>query len=185
MRKLTLTVIVALVATTLAAASMKAYVGYDKNVDFSTIKTFSFVDPVNNSVADQAPPVHEMITLLIIKQLQDAGLKRVEENADVDVTYYTNTEASLRMDVTLYNYSYSVGWWWSPLWGSGMDVSAFTKGTLVVDIWDPSTKYIVWRGAALAAVPEDPTPEKAEKTITRALELMGKKFQQQLKKAKR
>ena len=184
MRKLALVVAVVLVAATAVAVSMKAYVGYDKNVDFSSIKTFSFVDPLNSSVADQAPPVHEMIKLLIIKHLQDAGLKRVEENADVDVTYYTNTEASLRMDVTLYNYSYSVGWWWSPLWGSGMDVSAFTKGTLVVDIWDPSTQYLVWRGAVLAAVPEDPTPEKAEKTITKALDLMGKKFQKQLRKAK-
>lgn len=185
MRRLTITIPILLTATVALAASMKAHVGYDKNVDFSTIKTFTYVDVLDHSVADQAPPIHEMIKLLIIKHLQDAGLERVEENADVHVSYYTSTDASLRMNVTLYSYSYSTGWWWSPLWGSGMDVTSFTKGTLVVDIWDPSTEYIVWRGAVLAAVPEDPSPAKAQKTIEKALDLMGKEFRKQVKRAQR
>ncbi len=185
MRKMTITLLILLTATVVLAASMKAHVGYDKNVDFSTIKTFAYVDTLETSVADQAPPVHEMIKLLIIKHLQDAGLERVEGEADVLVTYHTDTDEALRMNVTLYNYSYSTGWWWSPLWGSGMDVTAFTKGTLVVDIWDPETEYLVWRGAVVAAVPADPSPAKAQKTIEKALDLMGKEFRKQMKKAQR
>jgi hypothetical protein len=182
MRRLVITVLLLLVAGAAAAAKMKAYVGYDKNVDFSTIKTFAYEDTIDTSVLDSAPPVHEMIKLLIIKQLQDGGLQRVDENPDVLVTYHTEENEALRMNVTLYSYSYSTGWWWSPLWGSGMDVSQFTQGTLVVDIWDPETEFLVWRGAVVAVVPEDPSPAKAQKTIEKALDMMGKEFRKQLKK---
>jgi hypothetical protein len=185
MRKAVIAVCILLVAGTAAAANMKAYVGYDKNVDFSTIKTFAYMDTLETSVADSAPPVHEMMNLMIIKQLQDGGLKRVEENPDVFVTYHTDESQSMRMNVTLYNYSYSAGWWWSPLWGSGMDVSSFSQGTLVVDIWDPKTENLVWRGVVVGVVPDDPSPAKAQKTIQKALNLLGKEFRKELKKAEK
>ena len=184
MRKLILSLIIVAVASTVTAG-MKAHVGYDKDVDFSTLKTFDYFPTIETSVMDSAPPVHEMIKLLIIKQLQDGGLKRDKENPDVYVTYHTDEDQAMRMNVTLYNYSYSTGWWWSPLWGSGMDVSAFSQGTLVVDIWSPKTETIVWRGAVVAVVPDDPSPAKAQKTIEKALDLMGKQFRKEIKKAQK
>jgi hypothetical protein len=177
MRKPVIAVMILLVVGTAAAAKMKAYVGYDKNVDLGAIKTFDYRDTLDTSVIDQAPPVHEMIKLLIIAKLQDGGMKWVEEDPDVLVTYHTDTQQAMKMNVTLYSYSYSAGWWWSPLWGSGMDVSSFSRGTLVVDIWNPKTEKIVWRGAVVGVVPEDPTPAKAQKTIEKALKLMSKEFQ--------
>jgi hypothetical protein len=183
MRKTIITVLVLLVVGTAAAAKMKAHVGYDKNVDFGTIKTFDYFETLETSVADTAPPVHEMIKLLVIRQLQDGGLVRNKENPDVLVTYHTDENQAMKMNVTLYNYSYSAGWYWSPLWGSGMDVSSFSQGTLVVDIWDTKTKNIVWRGAVVGVVPDDPSPAKTQKIIEKALNLMGKEFRKELKKA--
>jgi hypothetical protein len=187
MRKLvlTLTVSALLVVGTAAAAKMKAYVGYDKNLDFSTIKTFDYRDTLDTSVIDKAPPVHEMIKLLIISKLQDSGMKWVEENPDVLVTYHTDEDQAMKMNVTLYSYSYSAGWWWSPLWGSGMDVSSWSRGTLVVDIWNPKTDELVWRGAVVGVVPEDPSPAKAQKTIEKALNLMGKEFKKMRQQAEK
>lgn len=103
-------------------------------------------------------------------------MKWDKENPDVLVTYHTDADQAMRMNVTLYQYHYSAGWWWSPLWGSGMDVSSFTQGTLVVDIWNPKTEEIVWRGAVQGVVPENPSPAKAQKTIEKALNLMSKEF---------
>jgi len=182
MRKLLITVSILLVVGTVAAAKMKAYVGYDKNVDLGAIKTFDYRDTLDTSVIDKAPPVHEMIKLLIIKKLQDGGMKRDKENPDVLVTYHTDEDQAMRMNVTLYSYSYSAGWWWSPLWGSGMDVSSFSQGTLVVDIWNPKTEEIVWRGAVVAVVPENPSPAKAQKTIEKALNLISKEFHKMRRK---
>jgi hypothetical protein len=178
MRKLIFTVLILLVVGTVAAAKMKAHVGYDKNTDFSEIKTFAYIDTIETSVMDSAPPVHEMIKLLIIKQLQDGGMTWVEEdeNPDVCVTYHTNEQEAMKMNVTLYKYHYSYGWFWSPYWGSGMDVSVFSQGTLVVDVWRPDTEDLIWRGIAVGVVANDPTPKKAQKTIEKALDLMGKEF---------
>ena len=122
--------------------------------------------------------------MTIIKKLQDGGMKRDKENPDVLVTYHTDTDQAMRMNVTLYQYHYSAGWWWSPLWGSGMDVSSFSQGTLVVDIWNPKTEEIVWRGAVVGVVPENPSPAKAQKTIEKALNLMSKEFHKMRKKDK-
>ena len=182
MRKLFIAITILLVVGTVAAAKMKAYVGYDQNVDLGAIKTFDYRDTLDTSVIDKAPPVHEMIKLLIIKKLQDGGMKRDKENPDVLVTYHTDEDQAMRMNVTLYQYHYSAGWWWSPLWGSGMDVSSFSQGTLVVDIWNPKTEEIVWRGAVVAVVPENPSPAKAQKTIEKALNLMSKEFHKMRRK---
>lgn len=176
MRKPLITALILLVVGTVAAAKMKAHVGYDKNVDLGAIKTFDYRDSLASSVVDKAPPVHEMIKLLIIEKLQNGGMEWVEEDPDVLVTYHTDATQAMKMNVTLYSYSYSAGWWWSPLWGSGMDVSSFTQGTLVVDIWDPKTEKIVWRGAVVGVVPDDPSPAKAQKTIEKALKVMSKEF---------
>ena len=182
MRKLLIIVVILLVVGTVAATKMKAYVGYDKNVDLSSFKTFDYRDALAASVVDKAPPVHEMIKLLIIEKLQNGGMEWVEEDPDVLVTYHTETDQAMRMNVTLYNYSYSAGWWWSPLWGSGMDVSSWSQGTLIVDIWNPMTENIVWRGAVVAVVPENPSPAKAQKTIEKALNLMSKEFHKMRRK---
>jgi len=182
MRKSLIVVMILLVAGTVAAKKMKAYVGYDKNVDLSAIKTFDYRDPLAASAVDKAPPVHEMIKLLIISKLQDGGMEWVEEDPDVLVTFHTNQDPAMKMNVTLYSYSYSMGWWWSPLWGSGMDVASWSQGTLTVDIWDPKTEQIVWRGATVGVIPENPTAAKAQKTIEKALSLMSKEFHKMRKK---
>jgi hypothetical protein len=187
MRKILITLLTFLVAGTVAAAKMKAYVGYDQNTDFADIKTFAYFETLDTSVADSAPPVHEMIKLLIINELQDGGMKWIDEdeNPDVLVTYHTDEHQEMKMNVTLYKYHYSYGWYWSPLWGSGMDVSSFSRGTLVVDIWRPDTEELIWRGVVVGVVPDDPSPAKAQKTIEKALNLMGKEFRKMRSKEQR
>ena len=184
MRKPLITALILLVVGTVAATKMKAYVGYDKNVDLGSFKTFDYRDSLAASVVDKAPPVHEMIKLLIIEKLQNGGMEWVEEDPDVLVTYHTEADQAMKMNVTLHSYSYSAGWWWSPLWGSGMDVSSWSQGTLVVDIWNPKTEEIVWRGAVVGVIPENPSAAKAQKTIEKALSLMSKEFHKMRNKDK-
>jgi len=125
-----------------------------------------------------------MIKLLIISKLQDGGMEWTEDDPDVLVTYHTDQDPAMKTNVTLYSYSYSLGWWWSPLWGSGMDISSWSQGTLTVDIWNPKTDTLVWRGAVVGVIPEDPSPAKAQKTIEKALKLMSKEFHKMRNKDK-
>jgi hypothetical protein len=165
--------------------NMKAYVAFDQNADFSAIKTFAYYETLETSFVDEAPHVHEMIKLLIIKRLQDSGLQRVKDNPDVLVTYHSDSNEEMRMNVTMYHYHYGAGWWWSPLWGSGLDVSGYSRGTMVIDIWNPKNEEIVWRGAVVGVVPDDPSPKKAQKVIEQALDKIGKEWRKQYKKAQK
>lgn len=183
MKKSVSLAVIALALLSFAGSKMKAQVGYDKSVDFSTIKTFAYYETRETSIADDAPPVHEMIKLLIIKKFKDGGLQQVDKDPDIFVTYHTDANQELRNNVTMYSYSYSAGWWYSPLWGSGMDVSSYTRGTLIVDAWSPESKNLLWRGAVMGVVPEDPSPEKARKTIEKALDAIGKEWRKHYKKA--
>ena len=184
MKKRMTLIVIALAMVSFAGSNMKAYiVGYDQNTDFSAIKTFAYYEPLKNSVAASSPHVHEMIKYLLIIHLKKSGLEQVDENPDILVTYHTSSSESMRTNVTMYSYSYSAGWWWSPLWGSGMDISGFTQGNLVVDLWRPDTEDLIWRGAVVGVVPDDPSPKKAQKTIEQALNAISKEWRKQRSKA--
>ncbi len=181
MKKTAILIVIVLGLFSFAAAKFKAYVGYDKDVDFSSIKTFAYYETLETSVADG--DIHQMIKYLIIIKFKSSGLKQVDTDPDIYVTYHTSQQQDLKLNVTLYSYSYSAGWYWSPLWGSGMDVSSYTKGTLVVDAWSPKTKTINWRGVVTGVVPDNASPDKAQKTIEKALDAIGQEWQRQLKRA--
>jgi len=177
-------IVIALAIVSFAGAHMKAYVGYDRNTDFSKIKTFAYYESLKDSVAESAPPVHEMIKYLVIIRFKEGGLEQVDKNPDVYVTYHTTTSEAARMNVTMYQYHYSAGWWWSPLWGSGMDISGYSQSTLVVDIWRPDTEDLIWRGAVVGVVPDNPSPKKTQKTIEQALNAISKEWRKMRSKAK-
>ena len=182
MKKLLIPIMIVLALTSIAGTKMKAFVDYDKNADFGSYKTFKWVDTEATSVDDSSPSMHRLIRALIMKRLVEGGLKKVDDNPDLNVTYHTNEHDVLRMNTTQYRYHYSAGWWVSPYWGSGMDITSYSQGTLIIDIWDPKTEEIIWRGAVVGVVPEH--PEQAEKQITKALNLLGKKWRKMYRAGK-
>jgi hypothetical protein len=177
-------IILAVAMVSFAGSNMKAYIiGYDQNTDFSSIKTFAYYEPLKDSIAESAPDVHLMIKYLLIIHLKDSGLEQVKENPDIYVTYHTSSSQAMRQNVTMYSYSYSMGWWWSPLWGSGMDISSYSQGNLVVDVWRPDPEELIWRAAVVGVVPDNPSPKKAQKTIEQALDKIAKEWRKVQSKA--
>lgn len=185
MKKLTsiIAIVIVFAAFSVSAKKMKAYVDYDKTADFKSIETFAYFETLDTSIVDEAGPVHEMIKLIIINRLKKGGLRQVgeDQNPDVLVTYHTDTNQAMRMNVTLYQYNYSAGWYWSPLWGSGMDISSYSRGTLIIDVWVPKTGTLIWRGTVLGVVPDDPSPKKARSVIEKAVETIAKEWNKQEK----
>ncbi len=78
MKKRMTLLVVALALVSFAGKNMKAYVGFDRDTDFSAINTFTYYEPLKDSVVDEAPNVHEMIKYLLIIHLKDGGLKQVK-----------------------------------------------------------------------------------------------------------
>jgi hypothetical protein len=180
MKRAIVPLMILLALFSVGGGKLKAYIDYDRNADFASVHTFQWYESLATSIDEEAPSMHRLIRALIMKKLVESGMKRVEEDPDVYVTYHTDTSSALRMNTTNYMYHYSAGWWVSPYWGSGMDVSAYTQGTLIVDIWNARTEEAMWRGVIVGLLPE--TPEQAEKRIVKGLDLLGKKWRKMRKK---
>jgi hypothetical protein len=141
-------------------------------------------DPMlNNSITNQA------LRQDLVQGLQAKGYTFDGSNPDFVVAYYAGTKE--KMDTTYWNpdpywrygyrgFGFRRGWAW-PWYGyaapyPAMQVQTYTQGTVIVDVVDPKTKELLWRGQGVASVSDNPNTyaNEIEKTVTAIL----KKFPQ-------
>ncbi len=134
-------------------------------------------DPMlNNSITNRA------LRQDIAQGLQGKGYTIDQNSPDFVVAYYAGTKE--KMDTTYWNpdpywrygyRGYRYGWAW-PWYGYAapypvMRVQEHTEGSVVVDVVDPRTKELLWRGQGVAAVSDDPNAyaKELEKTVSAIL----------------
>jgi uncharacterized protein DUF4136 len=167
------------------AFAQKVYIDYDKAYDRSKVHTYAW-GHTDSTLEKINPRAHEHIVKQIDSYLVARGLKKVEEGAaDVMVTYHTNSKEELSVNTDTWGYGYPSSFYWNPYWGSGFGtttttVTTYTRGTLIVDVWDAHTKKLVWRSSATDIVPEN--PEKAYKKIDKALAKIVSKWESEKEK---
>ena len=85
-------------------------------------------------------------------EFEKRGYTVAEEQPDFTVAYYA--AAREKLDVTVWDYGYG----WRPRWGPGRvaSVDTYTQGTVIVDVVDPATHELLWRGRGVSAVSDDP-----------------------------
>ena len=85
-----------------------------------------------------------------------------DSTPDFCVAYYASTDQKL--DITTWNYGYPfrprrwAGWgFYQPRFGAAFDpmVTQYTQGTIIVDVFDPKTKDLLWRGQGVANVSDN------------------------------
>jgi len=165
------------------AFAQKVYIDYDKNYDYSKVKTFSWQD-ASDSVQGQNPLLHSRIKNGIEHYLSMGGITEVDSDPSIYVTYHTSTKENLSLNTTTFGYGYPGGWYGGYYGGYGYggmgtsttSVSTYETGTLVVDAWDAETKELVWRGTATNITVVD-NPDKMQKKVDSALEKIVKKWQ--------
>src|ERR1700736_559639 len=134
------------IAVLFAATSFAQQVktDYDRSADFSQYKTYSW-----EKVQTQDPLWVDRIKEAVNTTLTAKGLTPVESGGDVAIVAIETTQNQRTLN-TFYD-GFGGGWRWR---GGGGFGSAFTTvdnykvGTLVVDLFDASTKKLFWRGSA-------------------------------------
>ena len=177
----------ALLALMIASGAFGQDVRYnfDKNTDFSKLKTYKWVEIKGAQQVDS----------LTDKQIKDAvdaglaqkGLTKVEDNADVFVGY--QTAIGTEKQFTSYNtdWGYGGGWyrggWYGPSGGmtTGSTSTIYT-GQLVLDMYDPPDHDLIWRGVASRTLDPKAKPEKREKNLNKAVAKLLKKYPPEVKK---
>ena len=139
-------------------------------VDFSKFHTYKWV------AVDGAQPPNQIVDAQI-KQAVDAQLsakgltKTDSDKADLYVEYQIATDQERQWN------AYGTGGGWR--FGGGMATatqSTITIGTLVLDMYDPSTKQLVWTGRASKSLDPSNNQQKNEERLNKAMTKLLKTY---------
>ncbi len=158
---LTFTLMAAIV---MVSCGRTAYVQKDADVDFSKIKTYSWVTTQANkeivSVSTQNDDLtNRKIRQAISKNLTEKGWKEVKKNPDVYLVYDVMIEeADKRVTTPVYSQSFT-RWFFNPrnrrwvpvfypsqFMGYDEDVQKMKEGTLTLTLMDADTDKTIWQG---------------------------------------
>ena len=156
---------------------------YDRSFDLSNLKTWDFKaqtrmprDPVGaNSLWNKR------IRADLELHLKADGFQRVTNGEPgFTVAYYMGTKQ--KYDLRYMNYGYPGGWgrWhgWGLGWGT-VDVwqIPYSESTMVLDVIDPHTNTIIWRGYDTETIDF----KKSEKSINKAADNLVKRLAHDMK----
>jgi hypothetical protein len=125
--------------------------------------TLGASDPMlTNSITYQA------IRAELRSAFESRGYQLSPQGADLDVAYYATAQSVLELHT--YNYGYD----WRGFPREYTQIDQYEQGTVIIDVIDPATHRLMWRGEGKAAVSTD--PEKYANTLRKAVREIVKRF---------
>ena len=139
----------------------------------------SSVSPGSGSSVSDDQLLNQDIKRAVDEQLAQKGLSKVDKGGDLLVGY----QAHLREEKSI-NLSGSGGnglWGGGPGWGGGFSsvqgqTSTIPIGSLVVGVYDPARKQLIWRGDASKTAYLKKDPNKNYKTLQKAMTKLFKNY---------
>jgi Domain of unknown function (DUF4136) len=145
--------------------------------DFSKFKTYKWVTIEGAKYPDQI--MDQQIKGSIDAQLAKKGFTKTDdEKADLYVGY----QVAIGKEQQWNSYG-TGGYGWR--YGGGMSTMTSTTiniGMLGLDVYDPAGKQLIWRGSASKTLDENPSPEKRQKNLDKAMAKLLKNFPPPVKK---
>jgi len=156
----------------LSAAAQDVHYNYDRQADFSSYRTYRWETIRGGAVEDQI--TDQNIRQIVDDEMASKGFRKVETNPDLLVGY----QAALGREKQLN------GWGAGPRFGGmgTVTTSTITTGKLVVDLYDPARKQLVWRGDVEKALNPSKDPDKNYKRLQSALAKLFKNYPPKEKK---
>ena len=125
-------------------------VGYDKSADFSQFKTYAWMP---RDTPPAMPLLATKIQLEVDYELSQKGLRKVESNPDLLVTYQggVDTQSAAGAHDPRYSTTGGIPPPDATVWGGSLSASSVQqvlKGTLAISLINPRQKQTVWTGTA-------------------------------------
>lgn len=143
---------------------------YDRKADFAAYKTYQWVER-ERKMTDQL--VDQDIRRAIEGELAQRGLQRVESGGDLHIAYRTAVDQEKQLDA----------WTMGPRW-SGMaraNTSTIEVGTLLISMYDPAKKQLVWRGSVSKTLNVRKDPDKNYRNLEKAVAKLLRNYPPKLK----
>jgi len=161
-------VLLLLTAGTLAAQDVKY--NFMPGTDFSKYHTYKWVSIEGGAHPNQI--VDAQIKQSVDSQLASKGLTKTDnDKADLYIGYQIAVDQEKQWN------AYGMGG--GLRWGGGMATassSTISIGTLVLDMYDPSTKQLVWTGNATKTIDPSSNQEKNQKSLDKAMQKLLKNY---------
>jgi Domain of unknown function (DUF4136) len=141
-----------------ASFAQQVKTDYDRSADFSQYKTYSW-----EKVQTHDPLWVGRIKDAVNTALAAKGWTQMESGGQVAIVAMEMTKNQQTLN-TFYD-GFGGGWGWRRFGGGGFGDATtttenYTVGTLVVDLFDASSKKLIWRGSA-----SDTLSDKSDKNI--------------------
>jgi hypothetical protein len=145
-------------------------------VSFAGRTTFRILSPQyqgTTPLAANDPMVENSITYQALRDeirraFEAKGYQYSPQGASLDVAFYATTRPVV--DFRTWDYGYT--WRGFPL--TQTEVVQYEQGTVVIDVIDPATHQLLWRGQGAAPVDRD--PNKYIDTLRKAVDAVVDKF---------
>jgi len=151
-------------AGTLAAQDVRY--NFMPGADFSKYRTYKWVN-TGNAHPDQI--MDAQIKQAVDSQLASKGMTKTDDDkADLYVGYQTSVNQETQWDA-----------WGSRAFGMGRGSwtsSTISVGTLVLDMYDPGTKQLVWTGSATKTIDPSSNHEKNMKNLDKSMAKLLKNY---------
>ncbi len=139
-----------------ACSSITTSYDYNPNADFNALRTFAWM-PIRSNQLNQFEL--ERVSNAVESGLVEKGYQRAA-NGDFLLKVFAGKGRTL-----------GTGYGWS-----GVDNRVYEEGTLVIDMVDPMTNNLIWRGTAMKTLEQNPSPERQTKNIADAVRAVLKNF---------
>jgi hypothetical protein len=151
-------------AGTLAAQDVRY--NFMPGADFSKYRTYKWV---NTGDAHPDQIMDAQIKQAVDSQLASKGMTKTDDDkADLYIGYQTSVNQETQWDV-----------WGSRAFGMGTGSwtsSTISVGTLVLDMYDPGTKQLVWTGSATKTIDPSSNHEKNMKNLDKSMAKLLKNY---------
>jgi hypothetical protein len=137
--------------------------------DFGKYHTYKWVTIEGAQYPNQI--LDAQIKASVDKELASKGLTKTDgDNADLNLGYQASVSQSKQWN------AYGTG---GVRWGGGMGTateSMIDTGTLVLDMYDPASKKLVWQGRATKTLDPNAKEDKRQKNLDKAMQKLLKNF---------
>jgi len=171
-----------------SCSGLKVSTDYDPASDFQSLKQYQWYQAKDGEQSGHAnsPLMDKRIRATIESHLAAKDLLKTERTPDFYLNYSVTTEDKVDIQ-THHTYSgYAPGWGWRGgvgYRGMHMGVSyshsvakEYQSGTLIIDIIDPASNQLIWRGLASKKIPSTTSPEKLDELVNVVVEGILKQY---------
>jgi hypothetical protein len=183
--------VVVLLVLLSACSTMTVRSDYDPQASFSNLHTYDWLSvsqKVTGAPRLDNPLLDKRIRAAIETQLTTQGYEsKASGTPDFYVGFFVTLENKTAVSTLNDWYGYRAGWGWSYGVGTGTRYPEsytyqYQQGTLIIDVSDPKTHQLIWRGSAEAEVNPNLSAEKRDARINEAVRRILERFPPKPKK---